>query len=54
MGLNPFSSVKPFLHVIQMTIRILFDRTVGKTAKGNKFKVEDKTFKLDIKKLLIE
>lgn len=37
-----------------MTIRILFDRTVGKIARGNKFKVEDQTFKLDIKKLLIE
>ena len=40
--------------MIQMTICILFDGSVGKTARGNKFKVEDKTFKLDIKKLLIE
>lgn len=37
-----------------MTIRILFDNTFGEMAKGNKFKVEDKKFKLDAKKLLIK
>lgn len=52
VGLNPFLFSRTFCaYVMQMTIRILFGNTFGEIARGNKFKVENKKFKLDTKRV---